>query len=520
MPATSTLANTPAEQAFGLTPNSMTLNWTTNSNPSDTRYLVEMDNDFDFSSLLPSSTTVLSSATFSGLSPNTTYYSRVTAINRLNRSIPAVNFSAMATDAYDPAPLAATGVGAYALTANWGTGGNAALTTWYQARISSSTDFSGTVHSSMTLGLSATFSGLVSNASYYMQVSALNLTGVATDPSTTLATTLTLPTTAYILPKEQTFSDMMLDGFSVNWTANGNSEHTWYYIQASTRSDFAVINSSRLVKALTCTFSDLLIDTTYWVQLQARGQTGLQSAYELAGSTRTLLYSQNNALALEDNIITLETSYGTISVLLPQGSIGTSTRLRLEPVTSFAAPASAVSDLTPTGIGISITHFPPTLVLDAITITLPYREADLPAGTDRSRLILALYDDANSVWVPLPSVSDTANDRVIGQTWHLSTFQLMQSNPSSGLAGIKIYPNPYRPNSVSEVMHFANMPAFAKVKIYTFLGELVRSLKADINGMAHWDGLNGAGKAAASGVYIAFIKSGSSGRSFKVALER
>jgi hypothetical protein len=254
--------------------------------------------------------------------------------------------------------------------------------------------------------------------------------------------------------------------------------------------------------------------------VQARGQTGIQSAYEAAGSTRTLLYSLNNALALQENIIALETSYGTISVLLPQGSIGTSTRLRLEPVYSFAAPASAVAELTPTGIGVAITHFPPTLVLGAITITLPYRVSDLPAGTDRSRLVLALYDDARGVWVPLPSVSDTANNRVIAQTWHLSTFQLMVSNPAPGLAGAKIYPNPYRPNSIADVMHFANLPAYSRIRIYTFLGELVRSLRADVNGMAQWDGLNDSGRTAARGVYIAFIKSGNMNRSVKVALER
>ena len=66
------------------------------------------------------------------------------------------------------------------------------------------------------------------------------------------------------------------------------------------------------------------------------------------------------------------------------------------------------------------------------------------------------------------------------------------------------------------------LPAGARVKIYTFVGELVRSLKADVNGMAHWDGTNDDGRDAASGVYIAFIRTGDkkSSKSFKVALER
>jgi hypothetical protein len=213
-------------------------------------------------------------------------------------------------------------------------------------------------------------------------------------------------------------------------------------------------------------------------------------------------------------------------VHLPRGSIGSSTILTLTALTpstaTFSAPVSAVSQLTPTGVGLAITHRPPTTVFGAITITLPYRLTDLPLGTDTARLILALFDDKNAVWIPLPSVSDTAQHRVIGQTWHLSTFQIMQAQSETGLSKVKIYPNPYRPNSVSDVMHFTNMPPYAKVRFYTFLGELVRELKADVNGMAHWDGLNTDGRKAASGVYIAFIQSQDkkSGKSFKVALER
>jgi len=530
--STATLCSPPVQQVFNLTPNSMTPRWLFNTNPPDTRYLVEIDDNSDFSPILASSVTVLSSATFSGLGPNTTYYTRVTAINRLNRAIPPVTFAAMATAAYPPAALAATGVTNFGLTTNWGTGGNTPLVTWYTAYISSSSDLSGLVLSSTTLGLSASFTGLVSDASYYLRVSALNLTGVPTDPATDLGAALTLPTTPYIVSADQTFFDPMIDGFSVRWEPNGNSSHTWYYVQASTSPDYSVVNSSRLVNALSCTFADLSIDTTYWVRVQARGQAGVQTAYspqppypsapDVERSTRTLFSSQKTATAQTTNEITLETSYGTISVLLPQGSIGSSTRLLLAPVTVFAPPLSAVSALTPTGIGISLTYFPPTLVRSAITVSIPYRLSDLPAGIDRARLVIALYDEANAVWVPLPSVSDTANNRVTGQTWHLSTFQLMQSQPETGLAGVKIYPNPYRPNSVSDVMHFTNLPALAKVRIYTFLGELVRTLKADINGMVHWDGRNDDGRKAASGVYIAFIqtKDKTAGRSFKVALER
>lgn len=541
MPSTNTLANPPVEQGFNLTPNSTNPNWGANSNPPDTTYLVELDDNTDFAPVIASSLTVLSSATFSGLAPNTTYYTRVTSINRLNRAISPVVFSAMATAAYPPAPLAASGVWVSSLTANWNTGGNTPLVTWYTASISSNPGFTGAVLSSTTRNLSATFTGLVSDASYYMRVSALNLTGVPTVPPTQLAAPLTRPATPYILAPELTYFDPMLDGFSVRWEPNGNSSHTWYYIQASTMSDFSVVNSSRLVNALNCTFSDLTIDAEYWVRLRANGQSGVQTGFESAGSTRTLFSSQKTAAAQERNEITLETSYGTISVLLPLGSIGSTTRITLAPSTgTLPAPNSAVSVMSPTGIGVTFAISPQTLVLGALTVSVPYRISDLPLGTDRSRLVLAVYDGMNAVWVPLASVSDTAGNRVLAQTWNLpvsetrpgatplsplwyrSTFQIMQATPEAGLANVKIYPNPYRPNSVSDVMHFTNMTPNARVKIYTFLGELVRTLKADVNGMAHWDGANDAGRKAASGVYIAFVQTRgkSASRSFKIALER
>ncbi len=522
---TSTLANQPGPQPFGLTPASITLTWLKNLNPADTRYLVEMADNPSFSPALPSSTTVLLSSTFYGLLPNTTYYSRVTAINRLDRTSPAIDFPPMATGAYDPGPDNSSGIGVTGLTAKWLANSNTPLITNYRVEISSRSDFSGLVLSSVTMNLFASFEGLVSNASYYMRVSALNLSGVPTLPPVPLDSPLTFPATAYILPPENTFSGFMTDGFSVAWAANGNSSSTVYNVRASTAPDFSVINSSLSARGDTCILKDLLINTTYWVQVQAVGQGGALSAYETAGNACTLLSSQLSAIALQDNTISLGTSYGVISVLLPHGSIGGSAYLTLTPSTfTLPAPLSAVSKLTPTGVGLVVTYFPRMLILNAITITLPYRIADLPLAmrADRSKLILALFDETHAIWVPLPSVSDTANNRVIAQTWHLSTFQIMQTQPEAGLSEVKIYPNPYMPNSVSDVMHFTNMTPYAKVKIYTFTGELLREIRADVNGMARWDGLNDAGRKVASGVYIAFIQAQNkkTGKSFKIALER
>jgi len=528
-PATSTLAGAPVQQTSNLTPSSIELNWLPNSNPDDTRYWVGLYADSGFTSFVSSATTILSSAAFYGLISNTTYYPVVTVFNRLNVPTGPVYFYPTATGAYDPGFDNYSYIGVSSLTVNWSSGtaagGFNTQGTMYLAQISSDTAFSGAVLSSATTNLTASFTGLVSNASYYLQVSALNLTGELTYPPVSLGTALTLPATPYLLQPEQAFSDFLTDGFVVHWQDNGNSSHTLYSVEASTTSNFLIISTSVLLNATTCALSNLLIDTTYWVRIQAIGQSGLASPYVTAGSTKTLLYAQLNALASQDNTITLQASYGTITIFLPSGSLGSSTRMRLQPKIAFSPPVSAAATLNASNIGFEITYFPPTLLFKPVTITVSYRLPDLLLnlpGANRDRLILALYDETSGLWSPLPSVSDTAANRVIAQSWHLSTFQIMESASIAGLADVKIYPNPYRPSSVTNVMHFTKMPPYTKIKIYTFLGELVREIKADANGMATWAGDNNHGQKAASGVYIAYIQTENkkSDKIFKVVLER
>ena len=248
------------------------------------------------------------------------------------------------------------------------------------------------------------------------------------------------------------------------------------------------------------------MSTTYWAKRQSRGN-GALTFFVATGPVTTLLSVTAGALVSNDTTVTLQTSYGLISVFIPFGALSGSSRITISairPEDSFPAPYSAVSVLRPTGIGLIINQFPPVLVLNPVTITLPYRPTDLP-GVDRSKLVLALYNESSRAWVPLPTVSDLSNNKVTAQTWHLSTFQLMEALPAAELGGVRVYPNPYTPSSISDVMHFSNLPPYARVKIYTFLGELVKALTADDNGMTYWDGNNTNGRKVASGVYIALL---------------
>ncbi|MBI4801743.1 MAG: fibronectin type III domain-containing protein [Elusimicrobia bacterium] len=528
-PGTSTLANAPVQSpdpatAFtGLTTGQMTVNWDKNSNPSDTLYLVQLSSNSNFSPPVFSSGTKNVYASFAGLIPNTTYYPQTTALNRLNIPTGPFDFSPMATLAFNPVYGDFSGIGVSSITLNWGHGDNPVGSTYYVAKLSSSSAFAEPVLSSVTLNNSSTFYALVSNATYYLRVSALNYTNVATPP-TELGAALTLPATAYLLAFENTFSGLMIDGFTLHWADNGNSSFTVYNLEVSTADDFNAAASSKTasVRGLDYIFTDLLLDTTYWARIKTMGQSGITTGFVAAGSTKTVRYAQGGVIAAVDTAVTLDASYGVITVLIPAGSLGGSTRLQLKPVTSFMPPVSEAATLRETGIGIEMTHFPPTLVLNPLTIILPYRISDLPPGIDRSRLVIALYDEIHNVWVPLPSVSDLSGNKVTAKTWHLSTFQLMEATAGAGFSAVKIYPNPYTPSSISDAMHFTNLPPYCKIKIYTFLGELVKEFSADINGMAYWLGNNTGGQKVASGIYIALLETRDkkNSKTVKVAVER
>ena len=533
-PSTSTLANPAVQTPFtNFAPERLSVNWLANSNPPDTRYVVRFSSHSDYSSAVFSSATVNTYATFTGLSPNTTYYPEMTVFNRLNVPEGPSAFSPRATLAYVPgaATLSDSDIGVSSITFNWSYGQNLLGDTDYMAQISSSPVFDPPVLSVVTPANIHTFYGLISNATYYMRIAALSRTGDRTDWSNPVRAALTLPATAYVLSRADTFTGVMTDGFTLNWADNGNSSYTVYNIEISTYdtglSDADnlsawVRSSSAPVNGLSYTFKDLTLGSTYWARIQAQGQTGIAAYSVLTSTVTTLRSNQAGALATRGTTITLQASYGTISLFIPPGALGGSSRITLEPEDTFMPPLSAAAVLRPTGIGLTITRFPPVLVLNPVTITLPYRVSDLPAGIDPSRLVLALYDEEGSVWVPLPSVSDTAGHKVTAQTWHLSTFQLMEASAPASLAGAKIYPNPYTPSSVADVMHFTNLPPYAKIRIYTFLGELVKELSADIDGTAYWDGRNSGGQKAASGVYIALLRARdkSASRMMKIVIER
>ena len=69
-------------------------------------------------------------------------------------------------------------------------------------------------------------------------------------------------------------------------------------------------------------------------------------------------------------------------------------------------------------------------------------------------------------------------------------------------------------------MRFQNLPAGARLRVYTFAGALVKDLSADGSGLASWDGTNQSGAPAASGVYFVFAQGAGTSKTIKVAVQR
>lgn len=99
----------------------------------------------------------------------------------------------------------------------------------------------------------------------------------------------------------------------------------------------------------------------------------------------------------------------------------------------------------------------------------------------------------------------------------------------SDLSGVRVYPNPYKPNggdsnhgvafnpsNPSSGIIFDTLTPSATIKIYTASGQLVRTLgPPNGSGAIQWDVLNDNGRDVATGLYLAIITSPGVSKSVK-----
>lgn len=495
---TSTLANFPTELPLTqLTTYSMQINYSTNSNPPDTLYLVEISstNFSDHPLSTKSSYTYNSYAYFDELNPNTTYYKRITAYNRNNVPTGPTYFTPIATLAYKVTNLRHT-TSTRTVTLEWDDFSNAP-NTLYLAELSP--DNFNTILSSYTFLKSATFYNLNGNTIYKARVSALNFSLIPSEYEILITTTrVEIPAI-----KNPPYINILLDGFTVQWSSNSNSTHTIYIVESSTNPDFIPIFRAIETQNTQIVFGNLNFNTKYYLRVKARGINNEESNYLSLGSITTLHRAEKIINHTTENTLSIPFSYGAIEVIIPAYSLGSPTKLFIEPIVQIPQPiTSNAANLRPTNYAAKIYIRPQVLFNGPVTIKVPYRPND--NSFDINKAIIARYDEERNLWIPLKSKK--ASNYISAETYGFSIFAIMELIASTTADNVKIYPNPYKPNTTPGYLTFSNLPAETEIFIHCLTGELVKKLKTDIGGIAQWDGKNSNGKEISSGIYLVVIK--------------
>lgn len=282
--STITLANAPiSDTSLAVSGTEIVTSWTPNGNPSGTTYGVQVSTSSNFSPVLASQTGVGNSATVTGLTSVSTYYFRVQAINGAGTPTAYVTLSSATTLRSTPGVSAFTGLTVSQIQANWTANGNSPQKT-YTAVLSTGASpgtngFAGNV-SSTTANLFAVFSGLALNATYYVDVQAMEMGGGGA--FTSLGSTWTLAAA----PAASGLAGISSHSITASWTS-GNPTGTLYLLQASTNASFDTITSSVTTASLAATVDGLTALTTYYLEVEAINLAGTPSAFTSLGSTTT-----------------------------------------------------------------------------------------------------------------------------------------------------------------------------------------------------------------------------------------
>ena len=275
--AFTTLASQPGTSAYSaIGTNQVTANWTANGNPAGTTYTAQISLSSTFATVLASSSTKNTFATFSGLTSNTSYFVRVQAPSSAFTLLGQVN-----TNAFVPLPAAFSAVTTSQIQANWAANGNPNGTSYKVILSLSPSPSTNNLPANQTQTTTNTFfnfSSLSTNTVYYVDVQA------AASSFATLGSTATLASA----PAAAALSNVQATQLTANWTANGNPAGTSYLAQYSTDAGFAAIGGNFPTTALTATISGLAPNQQYFTRVQAINASGIATAFTTLPSTITL----------------------------------------------------------------------------------------------------------------------------------------------------------------------------------------------------------------------------------------
>ncbi|MBI3548798.1 MAG: T9SS type A sorting domain-containing protein [Elusimicrobia bacterium] len=404
--------------------------------------------------------------------------------------------------------LTAAAIGVSSITWTWTAGTNAVA---YELFSSTGGSISGLLPST-TFTFTQTF--LSTNTVYTNSI-------VAVSPTYRSTSTAVARYTHANPPSGTAITAVYGSSITVTWALNTNPGGSSFRINYGVAGGST--NTATAV-GTTGTLTTLLGASTYFINVAGLNGDGIASAPDVTVSTVTNpVYVSVSTITLSSATITLSINMpgGVLYATVPQGSFQQAVAAALFlPASVPATNASAAANLVPLGVAFQFDLNPGVQPLYPVRLSMPYLAADVPAGVDPAKLLLARYDPTRGVWVPLASSVDSANRRVNALTPHLSLFQLMAVVPPGEISSMKIFPNPLRPAMGQTIMTFSNLPSEARIRIYTVLGELVKDIPAGPAGIASWDATNQSGMGVASGVYFALVTGGGSSKTYTLAVER
>ncbi len=303
--STHTLADVPLSAAAPFTSMadaSMTVNWTAGAagNPSYTTYEVDRSTNAEFAAPVSTSYVVGLSSSPAGLSPNTTYYFRVRAINL--DDVPTAFLAAVSTPTLGsvPASPAASDVFVTSVTISWTTGANPAGTL-YLAQIS--TDNFATVNeSSQTSSSFATFFALNPGTPYYLRAAAINSAGVLSAFSAVVSTTPgsdlgnSSPPAAPVAPTPSTRYSYNGD-VTFTWNAVPNAVD-YQIILGSFPGGDDVISAGSATRTISTSYAvtGLTSGRSYYAEVAARSGAGVTGAFSASSSGVAVFIAAGSSL--------------------------------------------------------------------------------------------------------------------------------------------------------------------------------------------------------------------------------
>ncbi len=422
-------------------------------------------------------------------------------------------------------PNVFTNVSTGSFTAYWITNGNPDGTN-YKLLLSTHSGF--VAYSSFTTtGDSMNFSGLLPNERYFVQITALNGAGAEGTPLN-LGSKYTLARAPLaVVPVATTMS-----GVTLGWETADNSSTTIYEVRGTTENftlsvttyvPFAALYTQNYVQ-----LTGLLTGTTYYFDVAARNGDGkvtariqaVPAAFTLAGPQS----APSGSVGGTSDPTVATTISGTlpdgraVSMYIPAGAFPSATAIAIS--SSNLNPCSYLVGANP--IAVSIYSQDGAQPQTPVNLTLYYNAAESAAAiaNNRTRMVMARYNPVSGQCLPLETTIDTGPRSITATLNHFSLFQLIIRNASTSLADVLVYPNPFYTNRGNGFVTIANIPALAKVRIYTLSGEKVWDGTAGTTGIIIWKGVNKSGELVASGIYLAVIDSSAGKKVLKLAVER